>query len=141
KILVIRYQYSMIKNNSGTPIFCFATFIWWIIGFILVFIFSKKDLFTFVNAKHTQLGDWVMPYITKMGEELVIIPAALRLLTLNKEFRTPRIIIICILSLGMPSVITQILKIAVAAPRPLSLFNNAGWVHIVEGYNNNFHNS
>lgn len=128
----------MIRKNASIRIFIAATFIWWVIGFILLFCFSKKDLFLFVNAHHSTFGDWIMPYITQMGEAIALIVILIFLMIMDQKYRTRFIIITSILVLGLPPIISQIMKFAVEAPRPLLFFKDAPWIHIVEGYKNNY---
>lgn len=61
---------------------------------------------------------------------------------LYKPFRNPWFFATVVLCTILPSVITQIIKFQVSAPRPMSVYQNQAWVHHLESWdllhNNSF---
>lgn len=113
----------------------------WIFGFILLFTYSSQDLFASINGLHSDWGDVLMVWGTKLGEGPVIAFAAILLLISNKSMRNWPHILLIIAILTIPSLITSLLKSLANVPRPLTQFKDASWIHFLEEYKNNYHRS
>lgn len=89
---------------------------------------DKETLFAAVNTHHTPFLDNIIQYVTYMGEAWVIVVVLLLLFAYSSN-RNWWYIITATLSNVLPTVVTQSLKSAYGAPRPLKYFNEAAWVH------------
>lgn len=109
----------------------FIPFVAWVIlGGIAQLIFSRQTLFALFNTHHTEVADILMFYTTKMGEG-VFGTIILLLLTAFRPFRNWWYFSAALLCNLLPALLTQWIKSAVNAPRPLTYFHEAAWIHTV----------
>jgi membrane-associated phospholipid phosphatase len=101
---------------------------WVLVGGVLLLCFNKTQLFAPVNMYHNGMADVLMYYITFMGQPEVIIPGLLALM-LVPQFRTKWYFIIALTSNIAPFFMQQIIKRMFHAPRPLTYFHRAAWLH------------
>lgn len=115
--------------------------IWWIVGAGFIISTTPEELFAPINTLHSPWADKIMVWITRLGEAPAIVGIGIMIILLKKgQYKLPEILLI-IGILSLPSIVTSILKSWANAPRPLTVFAGADWVHTVDGYKNNFHRS
>lgn len=114
--------------TSYNPYFFIPFCIWLITGGIALIVADKETLFTFFNSHHTTWSDSLMFAITEMGEAWFITIVLLILLGFSR-FRNWWYFTLAILANVLPALITQGVKNAVGAPRPLKYFGEATWIH------------
>lgn len=115
-------------ETSYNPYFLIPFCIWLIAGGWLLFSHGDEAVFRFVNLNHSPFLDVLMYRSTLLGEGLVIGIVLLVLLGLPR-LRNWWYFTAAILCNVLPSIITQVIKRSVDAPRPLKFFGEAGWVH------------
>jgi membrane-associated phospholipid phosphatase len=101
-----------------------------VLGAIAILMGTKDELFLFFNGQHTEFLDAIMPYVTWMGEGIAI-TIILMLLLGFKSFRNRWYFVAAAACTILSSLLTQGIKTAVAAPRPLSYFTDNSIVHIL----------
>ncbi len=100
-----------------------------IVGGILLFNYSAQQLFFAINSRHTAIADFIMYYVTEMGEGFVI-TAVLVLLMVLPQFRTWWYFISASLCNLLPFFVQQSIKSYYDAPRPVNVFKHAEWIHL-----------
>ncbi|MCB0700680.1 MAG: phosphatase PAP2 family protein [Chitinophagaceae bacterium] len=114
--------------TSYNPYFLIPFLLWVITGGILVFSFDKGEVFRWVNMAHSSALDVLMFRGTMLGEGMVITLVLLMLLGM-RMYRNWWYFTAALLCGILPSIITQIVKHQVNAPRPLKFFSGASWLH------------
>lgn len=94
-----------------------------------MFTNDRQTLFFAVNGHHTSALDRFMLYATHMGEGEFMTVALLVLLG-AQALRNWWYFAAAVLCNVLPTLVTQLVKHAVNAPRPLAYYNKASWVHI-----------
>jgi membrane-associated phospholipid phosphatase len=101
---------------------------------IILLIYGKTDSFLLINGAHNSKLDFVMPYVTWLGDGLIYVPMVLYCLVFNRKFLVPAIfsIIIC-------TVLTQGMKRYIFPDelRPFSLEEKQITIHKIEGVHMN----
>lgn len=118
-----------VPYSSYNPYFILPFTLWVVVGGVLLIVFDQQTLFAFFNTHHSSIMDEVMYKITWMGEGTLSAIVLLSLFGMAslRNWWYAGLAIVCNI---IPSlVITQLLKNAVDAPRPLNLFKGATWVH------------
>jgi len=116
--------------TSYNPWFLVPFVIWVVAGAILLLSTGDVAIFRYINQHHTPSLDVIMYYSTMLGEGAVI---ALVLLVLmgKSSLRNWWYFTAALLSAVLPSLITQLVKRSIDAPRPLKFFNGADWIHLL----------
>lgn len=104
--------------------------LWVILGGLAQLIFDRQVLFATFNTHHTVQLDVLMVYITRMGEG-VFGTIILLLLLFMRSFRNWWYFSAALLCNVLPALLTQAIKSAINAPRPLNYFKEASWIHFV----------
>lgn len=130
----------ILKNHPAFKMFLTACVMFWFLGFILLALNPRYGVFQAINIYHNAWGDLWMPYITRLGEGAYIFPFG-ALVWLLKDRKSFALFAMIVLVLLLPTAITIVLKVLAATPRPLTVFKNEAWIHIVPGYKNNFFRS
>lgn len=141
-------EYSRKEKTNSLPkpyssynlYFLVPVLIWMIAGGVVLMNFDKETLFVAVNTHYSTIGDLTMYKITHMGEG-IFIPLVLAALMLKKQFRNPWYFFTATLCTSLPSIVSQVIKRWVKAPRPLTYFHNASWIHIMDDWPKLYHNS
>lgn len=102
--------------------------LWCILGGFLLYYLDSTTLFAFINTHHSAWADTLMETMSLLGEGLYIVLIGLCFLLL-KPFRNIYFFIGAILCTLLPSLFTQLLKHQFVAPRPMSVYEGATWVH------------
>lgn len=102
--------------------------VWVVLGGIAQLFYDRQVLFAIVNTHHTTTLDVLMVWITRMGEG-VFGTIILLLLLAKPTFRNWWYFSAAFLCNALPALIVQAVKSSVNAPRPLSYFNEASWIH------------
>lgn len=114
--------------TSYNPFFLIPFIIWVIVGGVLLLSFDTQTLFKAVNSTHNSFLDVFMYRATMLGEGAVITLVLLILLAIS-SYRNWWYFTAAIFSNILPSILTQVIKRNVGAPRPLKYFEQADWVH------------
>lgn len=134
------------KANRKPPFsynlfFLIPFMIWVILGGAVQFFFNKQELFAFVNTHYNTVADSMLYFLTFMGEGTVIFPVLLFCWLYKKENRTrPFFFAILLANIGA-FLLAQAIKNIVNAPRPLNVFDDAAWVHVLPNWKHYYHNS
>ena len=122
-------------------IFIFLSAIWWFVGGMLYLIFGEYALFKTINGFHNPILDVIAYYGTQVGEAFIMVTVILIIFIAKKEFRNVRFIITALVTLTIPALLINLLKMVADAPRPLTVFTGEKWLHFLPYYKNNFWNS
>ncbi|MFD1255183.1 phosphatase PAP2 family protein [Mucilaginibacter terrae] len=95
---------------------------------ILKLSFTRESLYFAVNAKHSDLGDTIFPYVTDLGEGFMVI--TLTLIMLCFSYRKT---ILLITSFAVSGILVQLVKHWFKAPRPVVYFEKElSTIHFVK---------
>ena len=100
-----------------------------LLGFILMLLFSKNDLFLWVNGHHNPLFDSVFKLNTLLGDGWLAVVLVLFLLFIKYRYS-----VLVALAYAYSSVVVQIFKHLFNAPRPLKYFENIAPIRVIDGY-------
>lgn len=105
---------------------------------VLKLTFTRESIYFAVNARHSDLGDAIFPYVTDLGEGYMVV--TLTLIMLCFSYRKT---ILLITSFAVSGILVQIVKHWFRAPRPVVYFEKElGTIHFVKGiallHNNSF---
>jgi membrane-associated phospholipid phosphatase len=105
---------------------------------VIKLFYTRESIYFSVNARHTEAGDLIFPYITDMGEGYMVV--AVTLLMLCFSYRKT---ILLITSFAVSGILVQIVKHIFRAPRPVVYFEKElTSIHFVKGiallHNNSF---
>lgn len=114
--------------TSYNPYFLYPFVLWVLIGGFALVFFSRQNLFAVVNTNNTDFLDVTMVWITKMGEGVFGVFILILLLGL-KSFRNWWYFSAAAFCNIIPALLTQGVKSAVNAPRPLNYFKEVTWLH------------
>jgi len=114
--------------TSYNPYFILPFAVWVVTGGISLLLFDKQQLFSLFNVHHSTVGDMLMENITLLGEG-VFSTILLLVLMGTKQLRNWWYFLSAVLTNLVPVAVTQYVKHAVDAPRPLKYFNEAPWIH------------
>lgn len=132
---------TFLNNHKAIRLFLMLCLAWWIAASVLLILFPRLLIFQTIHIYHSEWADSIMPYITKGGEGFFILSMALIALFLKYNQKSIPLFVFITLSLILPTLLTNGLKLIAAAPRPLTVFAEADWIHTVRGYKNNYYNS
>jgi membrane-associated phospholipid phosphatase len=93
------------------------------------FLFSRHDIFFAVNSRHSDWADSIAPYITDLGNgwTIIILSAIIALFNYRAAF-------LLATTYGVTSLVAQVIKRLVNAPRPKLFFHNQlSHIHFVKG--------
>lgn len=113
---------------SYNPYFIIPFLIWVVIGGIALLFHDRQVLFAMVNTRHTETVDILMVLCTRMGEGIVSV-VLLSALLFIPSLRNKWYVIAALLTNALPALLTQVIKSSINAPRPLTVFKGAQWVH------------
>lgn len=128
-------------QTSYNPFFLVPFVIWVITGGVLQLIYTQEELFRVMNGSHSGLLDITMSYTTYLGEGAVITVVLLVLLFMVPMFRNWWYFTAALASNILPSIVVQTIKRSLNAPRPLNVFNEASWIHILPDWPRHMSNS
>ncbi len=100
-----------------------------LIGFILMILNSKAELFLWINTHHNGFFDEFFKLITLFGDGIMTVIVVLSLL-----FFKFRYAVLAALAFAYSSLLVQILKHIFKAPRPVKYFENIMPIRTIEGY-------
>ena len=115
---------------NKTRFFLFPLVIFILVASSLLLIYSKADIFFFINRHNSPLGDFIFRYATWLGDGVII--ALISIVLLFFRYRW------AIISMGVylfSGLIVQVMKrfIFTDALRPYKVFGNTPDLHLVEG--------
>jgi membrane-associated phospholipid phosphatase len=84
---------------------------------ILKLSFTRESIYFAVNAKHSDFGDMLFPYVTDLGEGFMVIMVTLIMLCFSY-----RKTILLITSFAVSGIVVQLIKHWFKAPRPVVYF-------------------
>ncbi|UEG55238.1 phosphatase PAP2 family protein [Mucilaginibacter daejeonensis] len=90
---------------------------------------SREAIYFAVNARHSDLGDLIFPYVTDLGEGFMVVSVTLIMLLFSY-----RKTILIITSFAFSGIMVQIFKHLFRAPRPIVYFEKQlDHIHFVKG--------
>jgi len=96
---------------------------------IIKLSYSREAIYFAVNARHTDWGDFIFPYITNLGEGYMVV--TLTLVFLLFSYRKT---LLLITSFAVTGILVQTVKHIVKAPRPVVYFEkDLSEIHFVKG--------
>lgn len=125
--------------NRNATVFFFLCILWWLIAIIVKFQIPEEIISRTINGFHTQSLDVIMQLLTRGGEWLFITLFLLVSLIIFKRKEINLALILTILiAILLPTVVTNLVKGYVHAPRPLTVFRGEEWLYMIPGYKNNY---
>lgn len=100
-----------------------------LLGFILLLLNSKAELFLWINRHHTYFFDELFKIITFFGDGIVITLVVLLLLFFKFRYS-----VLAAIAFAYNSLVIQILKQFFRAPRPIKYFEDIMPIRTIEGY-------
>ncbi len=132
----------MQKPHTSYNLYFLLPFLTWvIIGGAIQLLYTQEEIFKAINGTHNDVLDHLMYYGTYVGEGAVISSVLLVLMFLIPSLRNWWYFTAALLSNVIPSLLTQVIKRSINAPRPLNVFNEAGWIHILPDWPRHMSNS
>ena len=107
--------------------------LWVVVGGVLLLQYSNRDLFFFINSRHTDALDTFMFHTTWIGEGELIVAVLLGLMLLPR-FRNRWYFIAALACNLLPFFIQQLLKSYFDSPRPINYFKHAAWIHRADAW-------
>lgn len=98
-------------------------------GFGLMIIFSKEELFLWINSHHNSFFDEFFKLITFLGDGLTTVLIVLLLLFVKYRYA-----VFATIAFAYSSLIVQILKRIFHAPRPIKYFEEISPIRTIEAY-------
>jgi len=98
-------------------------------GFGLMLMFSKTELFLWINNHHNPFFDEFFKIITFLGDGITTILVVLFLLFVNYRYA-----VFTAIAYAYSSLVVQILKRIFHAPRPIKYFEDISPIRTIEGY-------
>ncbi len=97
---------------------------------IFKLLYSKEQIFLFINSHYSAFGDMVFPYITYLGDGIFIISITIILLWVSYRYA-----LLSLLIYTISSQLVQILKrvFFTSYPRPTKYFEGKADLHLVDG--------
>lgn len=127
--------------TSYNAYFLLPFIVWVVVGGVLQLAYTQEELFKAINSHYSALGDALMYYGTYLGEGAVITITLVVLMIVVPKFRNWWYFVAAILTNVLPSIITQVIKRSINAPRPLNVFKDAEWVHSLAEWPKHMSNS
>jgi len=128
--------------NQAIKIFISLCILFWICATVLFQYYNGNEIYQFINIHYSDLGDTIFPFITRIGEFVVIGPVLILFFLLQpKEKRNTAFFVTLVLCNVVPILVNTILKNIYLEPRPMKLFENAEWFHYVAGQPLQYHRS
>ena len=106
---------------------------------IILFINSKNDIHLSINRHYSEIGDFLMPYVTLAGDGITVAVLIILLIGWNRKFGSWTGV-----SVVLASAITQLLKNTIFSgePRPKLFFSDTSTpLRFVDGVENYLHGS
>ena len=100
-----------------------------ITGFFLMLVFSKTELFLWINSQYNPFFDQFFKFNTLLGDGWMTIVVVCGML-----FFKYRYAVLMTLAYAYSSMAVQILKILFNAPRPVKFFENITPIRTIDGY-------
>lgn len=126
------YQRRPYQPLEGARYFILLFTLWLIAGGVVLWQEQERSVYMAINKQHSPFKDLIFPYITHIGEAMVIVTCLLLLLVIPR-LRSPRFVLAMVVCNISPFLITQAIKGLVNAPRPLKYFAEAPWINRVTG--------
>lgn len=123
------------------PWFLLPFLVWMIAGGILLANYNAQQLFSAVNTRHTALLDTIMYRFTDLGDGMPITIIVSLIFLLLPGFRNWWFLLAAVLCNVVPALIIQVIKEIYHAPRPLAVYKDQTWVHILSNWRMLYDNS
>ena len=104
---------------------------WMLVGGTMLLCEQHRSIYVYINKQHTTIGDAVLPFISWFGVGWTITIVLLLLLWMIPKFHTWRYFFAFVFCNIVPFLLSQLIKNIVDAPRPITYFHNAAWIHKV----------
>jgi len=96
--------------------------------FVVKALYSKEVIYYTVNSWHFAFGDVIFPLFTDMGDGLFVV--ALSLIALAYNYRVGFLLAS---GFALTSIVAQIMKRFIQAPRPIHFFKDTSHMYLVKG--------
>jgi membrane-associated phospholipid phosphatase len=100
-----------------------------IIGFSLMLVFSKTELFLLINNKHNPFFDQFFKFNTWLGDGWMTVAVIFGMLFLKYRYA-----LLAALAYAYSSLAVQIFKRLFNAPRPVKFFEDVASIRTIDGY-------
>ena len=100
-----------------------------LIGFVMMLVFSKADLFLWINNHHNNFFDQYFKLNTLLGDGWVAVVLVLALVFFKYRYS-----VLIALAYAYSALGVQIFKHLFNAPRPIKYFENIASIRVIEGY-------
>jgi membrane-associated phospholipid phosphatase len=117
-----------ILKAQFNPYFFIPFMLWCIAGAYLLCSYDSTYLFSGINQHYHPVTDLLMEVMSRLGEGGTIVLIGLCFWIL-KPFRNLYFFTAAVLCTLVPSLVTQLVKYQVAAPRPMTVYADQAWVH------------
>ncbi len=115
-------------NHPGRNVFTWGTIFIAISGVLLLFLFSKENLFWSLNQRHSFFGDLFFRYFTHIGDGLFMLAGGVVILGLGKR----KLGIMILIAFVVSGLIAQGIKKIKPEPRPGKYFTQIDQIHKVQ---------
>ncbi len=105
-------------------------------GVAISSLFSQADIFLAINRLHHPLADRAFMLLTNIGDGLFMAVAGVVLLAIRIRFA-----VLAMMSLLVTGLAAQLIKRALALPRPAKFFVDHEPIHLIPGYPVHMHNA
>jgi membrane-associated phospholipid phosphatase len=129
---------AIIRN---TRFFLLPFFMWVVAGGVLLLMYPAAELFFAINSRHCTAADLFFPLITHMGEFVGILSFGLLLMLFFRPYRSLTFFVCAVLGTLIPSLLSQLVKHIVNAPRPMSFFAGSADLHHLPSWQLLYQNS
>jgi membrane-associated phospholipid phosphatase len=116
-------------HTSYNWFFLLPFLVWVAVGYTMIDPKYLQRYFALINTHNTPFTDVLMYYATDLGEGLIITVIMILMLGFS-ALRNWWFALSALLCNLLPALLTQIVKHATVAPRPLKYFGEPAWVHI-----------
>ncbi|WP_143306879.1 phosphatase PAP2 family protein [Chitinophaga vietnamensis] len=90
-----------------------------LIALVLKLMYTREEIYFYINHLHTPAGDWLFPYITELGSTAVAVTLVVLLF-----IRSRRMGFVMATTYCFTTIINFVLKFVVAFPRPHRYFEH-----------------
>lgn len=107
---------------------------WCLFGGALLALVGAESIFFWVNQHNSTGADFVFSSLTFLGEFFGILTVGIILMTCVRSFRNLTFFLSVLLGTVISSLVAQLIKYIVAAPRPMQVFEGRSGIHRLDDW-------